>query len=206
MPSATTRFFLEVTLSMALIVMVSGCGTTVVQPPRDPPEPRPVFLLDHGRHTSLVVSTDTGQMVRYAYGDWRYYADGDTRLRSGLAALFCRTPATLARRELAGPPEEMAILRQLRVGVEQIHPLAVPGANADRLREELDALHARGEAEHLYVPEYDLVFAPYPEPYTWRNNSARKVAEWLRALDVEVKGLALISRWEVIEPEDGPSP
>lgn len=185
---------------MTFMLLVNGCGTTLVQAPQDAPDPRPVFLLDHGRHTSLVLSTEAGQLVRYAYGDWRYYAERDTRLRSGAAALFCSTPATLARRELSGPPEEAMVLRQLRVGVEKIHPLTVAGANADRLQKELDSLHAQGESQHLYVPEYDLVFAPYPEPYTWRNNSATKVAEWLGTLDVEVRGPALISRWEVVPP------
>lgn len=160
-----------------------------------------MFVLDHGRHTSLVLATDTGDMVRYAYGDWRYYAERDTRLRSGLAALFCRTPSTLARRELAGPPEETVLLGRLRVGVQTLHLLEVPGEDADRLRAELDALHAQGVDRHLHVGAYDLVFAPHPEPYTWRNNSATKIGEWLEAMGVVVRGPALVSRWEVVPPE-----
>jgi len=160
-----------------------------------------VFVVDHGRHTSLVLVTDAGDMVRYAYGDWRYYADQDTRLRSGVAALFWRTPSTLARRELAGPPEETVLLTRLRVGVQTIHLLEVRGADADRLRAELDALHVQGAERHQYVALYDLVFAPHPEPYTWRNNSAIKIGEWLEELGVEVKGPALVSRWEVLPPE-----
>jgi len=195
------RRILETTLIFSLLLFLSGCGTTYLQPPVDPPEPRAVFVVDHGRHTSLVLVTDTGDMVRYAYGDWRYYADQDTRLRSGFAALFCRTPSTLARRDLEGPPEEAVLLARLRVGVQTIHLLEVRGSDADRLRAELDALHAQGADQHQYVAVYDLVFAPHPEPYTWRNNSATKIGEWLEAMEVLVKGPALVSRWEVVRPE-----
>lgn len=181
-----------------VLLLLSGCGTTYLHPPTDPPEPRTVFLVDHGRHTSLVLATDTGDMVRYAYGDWRYYADQDTRLRAGFAALFWPTPATLARRELMGPPEPAVLLARSRVGVQALYPLEVAGSAADRLRADLDAVHAQGADRHLYVPDYDLVFAPHPQPYTWRHNSATVIGQWLRALDVEVSGLALVSNWSVV--------
>ncbi len=197
---------LEITSSLLFILFLSGCSTTYLTPPVNPPDPRTVFVVDHGRHTSLVIATDTGKLVRYAYGDWRYYADRDTRLRTGVAALFCRTPSTLARRELPGPAEEAALRVQMRVGVQMIHVLQVDGSDADRLRAELDAVHTQGADRHLYVAVYDLVFAPYPEPYTWRNNSTTKIAEWLDELGVAVGGPALVARWKVLEPEKRASP
>jgi hypothetical protein len=210
-PDAQTRetsssrpdFILDFTLSAVAIVMLSGCATYVT-PPKSVPDPRPAFLLDHGRHTSLVLSTPTGSMVRYAYGDWRFYADQDTSFRSGAAALFLRTPATLARRELPGPPEEEVLRRQLQVGVQEIHVLTVSGALANRLREELDALHALEPERHQYVAVYDLVFAPHPEPYTLWNNSNTRVAEWLRSLGAEVRGVALWPQWRIEPPGEEP--
>ncbi len=198
--------FLELASSLSLMLFLSGCSTTYLTPPVNPPDPRAVFVIDHGRHTSLVIATDTGKLVRYAYGDWRFYADRDTRLRTGAAALFLRTPSTLARRELPGPAEEAALRVQLQVGVQMIHALQVGGADADRLRAELDALHTQGADQHLYVAVYDLVFAPYPEPYTWRNNSTTKIGEWLDELGVAVSGPALVARWKVVEPEKPASP
>jgi hypothetical protein len=195
--------FLEITLSICFLILLTGCGTTYLQPPLNPPDPRAVFVVDHGRHTSLVIATEAGSLVRYAYGDWRYYADQDTRLRAGASALFCRTPSTLARRELQGPAEKAALLAQMQVGVQVIHALEVGGADADRLRTQLDALHAQEADRHQYVAVYDLVFAPYPEPYTWKNNSATKIARWLDEIGVEVKGLALVARWKVVAPETG---
>ena len=52
---------------LLLVVLLGGCTTTVVVPPA-PEQPRAVFLLDHGRHATLVLETAEGGLVRYAYG------------------------------------------------------------------------------------------------------------------------------------------
>ncbi len=192
------RFLVPVWALIAFLIhSVSGCSTTLIPPKGEVADPRPVFLLDHGRHTSLVVGTAEGSMVRYAYGDWRFYADQDMRLRTGLAALLWPTPATLARRELTGPADEVTLLSHLRVGVRGVYGLQVPGHAADRLRQELDEVHGKEPEKHQYVEVYDFVFAPHPEPYTFLNNSNTKVAQWLRSMEVEVRGPALLSIWRL---------
>lgn len=188
---------LECALIAVLIHLLSGCSTTLITQEAEAADPRPVFLLDHGRHTSLVVGTAEGTMVRYAYGDWRFYADQDMRLRAGLAALLWPTPAALARRELSGPSDEVTLLSRLRVGVRGVYGLQVPGHAADKLQQKLDEIHGREPEKHQYVEVYDFVFAPHPEPYTFFNNSNTKVAQWLRSMDVEVRGPALLSLWRL---------
>ena len=178
---------------------VTSCITTTLQPPADPVNPRAVFLIDHGRHSSLVISRSDGELVRYAYGDWRYYADQDTSLASGAAALFWPTPATLARAELNGPAEIEVLRGQLRVGVQDIHVFDVSGEAADRVAAELDSLHVQGVLEHQYVPAYDMTFAPHPTPYTWLSNSASVLASWLEQMGVEVEGPQLFASWRVAE-------
>jgi hypothetical protein len=185
----------------AVALFLTGCVTTVLTPPQNPDNPRTVFLIDHGRHSSLVISTDGGELVRYAYGDWRYYADQDTSIASGAAALFWPTPATLARGELKGPADVDTLRGQLRVGVQEIHVFEVAGVDADRVAQYLDELHLDGVADHTYVAAYDMVFAPHPEPYTWRNNSASVLADWVEEMGVEVRGLGLVASWEVATPE-----
>jgi hypothetical protein len=182
-------------------LFLSGCVTTVLTPPQDPDNPRTVFLIDHGRHSSLVISTDGGELVRYAYGDWRYYADQDTSIASGAAALFWPTPATLARGELDGPVDVDTLRGQLRVGVQEIYVFEVAGVDADRVAQDLDKLHLDGVADHTYVSAYDMVFAPHPEPYTWRNNSASVLVGWMEEMGVEVRGLGLVASWAVVTPE-----
>ena len=191
--------FLAISLAMSVIALAAGCATTTLHPPAEPVDPRVVFLVDHGRHSSLVISRSDGELVRYAYGDWRYYADQDTSLASGAAALFWPTPSTLARAEISGPPE-LAVLRgQLRVGVQEIYVFDVSGGDADRVTERLDALHLEGEKDHQYVSAYDMTFAPHPTPYTWFNNSASVLASWLEDMGVEVEGPKLFAFWRVTE-------
>lgn len=192
-------FFSAVTVAVALFL--SGCGTTLLYPPTDPVEPRVVFLIDHGRHSSLAISGDDGRLTRYAYGDWRYYADQDTSVASGVAALLWPTPATLARGELAGPPDVDTLRSQLRVGIEHIYVFEVAGEDADRVMGILDNIHTEGQEDHQYVPAFDMVFAPHPEAYTWRNNSASVVATWMDNLGVDVRGPALLASWRVVNEQ-----
>ena len=192
-----TRWLRVLLLAVSAVTVAEGCVTTTLHPPVDTEEPRTVFLVDHGRHSSLVIGRSDGDLVRYAYGDWRYYADQDTSLASGAAALLWPTPATLARAQLDGPVEVEVLRGQLRVGVHAIYVFEVAGSNADRVIEELDTLHLEGEAAHQYVAAYDMTFAPHPDPYTVLNNSASVLAGWLESLGVEVDGPALVASWRV---------
>ncbi|MFA9460067.1 hypothetical protein [Thiohalorhabdus methylotrophus] len=184
-----------------LCLLLVGCAATGVRPPPEPGNAsRAVFLLDHGRHASLVLSTPTGDLIRYAYGDWRYYAERDTGIGSGLAALFSNTPAALGRRKLPGPPEPGVVCLRVRVPVEALYPIRVAGDEVDALRRRLDGMHAEPD-RRLYVRAYDLVFVPYPGPYRLPITSNGKVAQWLRALDVEVEGDPLWSDWALEGPQ-----
>ena len=69
MPMPYTLPYVVILLLMATL---SGCGTTLIVPPDKPRDPAPVFVLDHGRHTSLVLSAANGTLHRYAYGDLAY--------------------------------------------------------------------------------------------------------------------------------------
>jgi hypothetical protein len=89
-------------LGALLALCLSGC-TTVVVPPARVAEPARVALLDHGRHASLVLKTAESGMVRYAYGDWDWYAQGTTGAIEGSAAVLWPTRAALGRRRLPGP-------------------------------------------------------------------------------------------------------
>jgi len=194
-PDRVSRWHAITAASVALFL--SGCVTTVLTPPENPDNPRTVVLIDHGRHSSLVISTDGGELVRYAYGDWRYYADQDTSIASGAAALFWPTPATLARGELDGPADVDTLRGQLRVGVQEIYVFEVAGVDADRVAHYLDELHLDGVADHTYVSAYDMTFAPHPTPYTWFNNSASILAGWVEELGVAVEGPRLFASWRV---------
>lgn len=187
---------------VVLAVVASVFGTTTLVSPEDPRSPRVVFVIDHGRHSSIAVETQSGTLVRYAYGDTRYYRDQDTSLLSGAAALLWPTEATLGRAELSGEATLSSLSAQLVVGVEEILVLHVAGDDADALSAELDRLHTQGLAEHVFVGAYGLVFAPHPRDYVWWHNSSTVVAAWLEDMGVEVRGLGLLASWDVVRTED----
>jgi hypothetical protein len=165
--------------------------------PEKPIDPRAIYVIDHGTHTSLVIQTSDNKMLRYSYGDFRYYALRDTSLASGAAALFWPTPATLGRGELEGPVSEKSLRGQLVVVVEQIYALEVAASKADRLILDLDAIYFAGKDQLVKVPEYGLNFAPHPIDYFWNSNSSTMIGVWLKQLGADVFGWALISSWNV---------
>jgi hypothetical protein len=197
-PTGTARAHpvLRRSLLIAALVLVAGCGTTIV-PPADPPQPVNVFILDHGRTPSLVLPAPDGGMTRYAYGDWNWYALRNTGVWDGVRALFWPTPGTLGRQPLEGPPTAQG-LRE-RLGPEayaEIVPVTVGRAEVERLRGRLDEAHRAG-ARRALVETLGLQFVPYPQPYTYLGNSNHAVAAWLRDLGCETRGLSLHSRWRV---------
>lgn len=183
-------------LALLLPLLLGGCVTTVV-PPEAPDDPVPVFLLDHGRHASLALPAAESGLLRYAYGDWTWYAESRPGLFAGVAALFCPTRAAFGRRHLAGDVSVAGLRRTLRVGVERIYELRVSRRAVQGLRAELEGLYAAGRAGELRNPEMDLVFVEHPEPYTGFHNSNRVVAGWLQRLGCRIEGPALFSRWRL---------
>lgn len=179
------------------MLLMSALLPTIIIAAERPNDPRAAFVIDHGTHSSLALETASGDLVRYAYGDMRYYALRDTSLASGAAALFLPTPATLGRADLVGPAKIETLRQQLVVGVETIYPLQVAGEKADALLSRLDQLHEKGQAEHISVAAYGLVFSPHPENYFWANNSSTVIAGWLRELEVGIFGWALTASWRV---------
>jgi hypothetical protein len=191
---------LRVPLVLLLLVtgLMAGCGTTRIVPPLDPHDPVPVFVLDHGRHTSLVLPAPDGSLHRYAYGDWRYYAERDTGMASGLAALLWPTQGALGHRVLPGPATAEAVRSQVRVVIVELHDLRVERQRVERLRARLDALFAQAQ-QRLDTPEVDLVFVPYPHDYSLGHNSNQMLADWLVELGCEVSRRPVLAGWRVQE-------
>lgn len=187
-----------------LVVALGGC-TAVIVPPPAPERPLRAAILDHGRHSSLMLELPAGEgLVRYSYGDWDWYALGRTGLGEGSAALLWPTQAALGRRKFPAPavsPSEMpaAAVALLRVPVEQAFWFA---AEEDRVRAlvgELDAVFAANEATKVYNPGFDLEFVHYPASYTLTDNSNARVAEWATALGADIQGSVLLSAWALRE-------
>jgi len=188
-------------LLLAALALLGGC-TTQILPPRDVTDPARVFVLDHGRHTSLVLPTPEGGLVRYAYGDWRYYAERETGLGHAVAALLWSTPGALGRRHLAGPPTAAMVRARVPLVIEMLYEIEVERARVEALRAELDAIFAAAGRE-LDTPETDLIFVPHPRAYNLRHNSNTAIAAWLVRLGCETRGPAILANWRISQPATG---
>ena len=179
--------------------LLAACSATIV-PPDAPISPVTVVVLDHGRHSSLVLPDTSDGAIRYSYGDWDYYVLRRTDLGTGARALFEPTPAALGRERLPVPPESAQLPALLKVPVVQRFPVDVERARASALREDLEDRFRSALDTKVYSPWFGLEFVRDPRPYTLTHNSNRVVAEWLAALGCEIRGRPVLSSWRLAAP------
>lgn len=181
---------------LSIVCLTLTACATVVAPPASPADPRTVYLLDHGRHSSLVLPAAAGdRLIRYEYGDWDWVALDRRGPVTLLGALFCPSQAGLGRRELSGPPESIG------VPIENLHAIDVEAENVRLLRERLEAIHETHRGEAVDNPLYELEFVHHPTPYTIAHNSNRVVADWLEDLGCHIEGPGWRASWEVRTPD-----
>ena len=184
--------------ALVACTLLTGCATTIVPPASK--DSVDVFLLDHGRTTSLVLPAPENRFVRYAYGDWNWYALGNTGLIDGLRALIGPAPAAFGRQELAGPADASTIRsRYPEPYIVNLHTIPVDRRQAERLRERLDAQHHAGRASGV-ARTVEFEFVPDPRPYSYFHNSNHAIAQWLRELGCETRGLSFSSQWRIASP------
>ena len=173
-----------------------ACATVVTPPPR-PADPVTVYLMDHGRTSSLVLPTADGALLRYVYGNWEWYALMRTGVRSGARAMLWPSPAALGRHRYPGPTDPASVRRAFGPWSEQIYPIVVSRAKVEKLEKELDALYQQNIATLHVNKDYDLEFVKHPQPYHLFHDSNRVIADWLSELGCEVRGLAINANWKI---------
>ena len=182
----------------ATAAAVSGCTHTVV-PPAEVAQPTRVFLLDHGRTSSIVIPHD-GALARYSYGEWRWYALGEHGPLRGSGALLSDTQAALGRRVFDAQPTVADVRATIDVPIQATWEIEVPATEARRLDSELSAIFRRA-SEVVHSAPARLRFVPHPEPYSLGHNSNHVTADWLRRMECRVDVDGPLSRWSVIERE-----
>lgn len=181
----------------AATVLVAGCTTTLV-PPVEVERGTRVLVLDHGRHTSLVIRIAEQRSVRYAYGEWRWFAERRQGPLRVFPVLFWPTQGALGRRALRRAPSPDALQGHVPV-IREALSLEVPADAARALRARLDERFARAVDRAVTRPEYALTFVPDPRSYALTHNSNHAVARWLRELGVTVRGWPVLARWRLAE-------
>lgn len=178
------------------VILLVGCVGRVVAPlPQNIEQPVAIYLLDHGRHASLVLPDGRGGMVRYSFGEWRWYVEGRRNLLSGAVALLWPTQAGLGRGLYPEIDEPEQFERLAPEGLEKIHTLQADAGSVQTLRRRLDARFEAADAEPVESEEFGLAFVPDPRRYSAVHQSNLVVADWLRQLGFEVLGTPWFSRW-----------
>jgi hypothetical protein len=175
-------------------LLLAGCAATLVAPPT-PAEPRGVYVLDHGRHTSLLLTGSDAKLWRYAYGDWRWYVGFERSPGRAVGALFWPSSAALGRATLHGPAEIGILQPQVGSVIEAVLAFEAEGARVDHLLATLDDLFVAQADTQRHSPELKLDVVEHPVPYTLTHNSNHVVAQWLEALGFEVHGSPMTGRW-----------
>lgn len=207
------------TLTIVLLLKVSllsgGCATSVALP-HNVEDPVAVYIVDYGRHSSLllpVVGSQSemdllGRVVlrEYAFGDWVYYAQNEDSICNGIRALLWKTEGTIGRRDLEGlgpsvdeAPIEAEGRIQRTLGVERVIGLAVERVYVESLLFRLDKRFDAGRMSHssLYNPRADMDFVPDARSYSVLRHCNHEVREWLVELGVEAKGAPIISEYRI---------
>jgi hypothetical protein len=184
-------------LIVSSLTLFASC-TTTIRAPAPIADPSVVLLLSHGISSSLVLADEKGRAVRFAYGDWRYYALGRTGIRNAIAAIVCPTPSALGRQVIEGAAEQPeALIAQIGIGYGEMLLIRAERQAVRRLRQQLESLFLAAIETRVYNPEPRLEFVRHPEPYSLFNNSNQKIAGWLRALGAEVSGVPLLPNWRL---------
>ncbi len=188
------------TVAIALAgALLAGC-THTVYPPAGVEHPARVFLLDHGRTSSVVLPQDE-TLVRYSYGEWDWYARNRTGIFRGSGALGTATRGALGRRALEVEPELSAVRAAVAVPIESAWRIDVPVAHARSLAKDLDHQFRVRAGDVVANPNVALHFVPYPADYSLAHNSNHMTATWLRRMDCRVEMRGPFSRWRVIPSE-----
>jgi hypothetical protein len=187
---------LPVLLVLAALLVQAGCTATVL-PPAAVDEPARIAILDHGRHTSLVLEEPGGAVVLYAYGDWEWFALRRTGPREASAAVLGPSQAALGKKHLPGPLTVQTMLEQVRVLVTDIIILHVERRRLDDLAARLDVVFRANISSLVHNDAYDLDFVYHPEPYSVFHNSNEVVADWLEELGCRVTRPSLFFTWKL---------
>jgi hypothetical protein len=185
-------------LGAAATVFLGGC-CSVVTPPAIVADPTPVYVLDYGRHSSLVLPNAEGLgLVEFAYGEWEWFARGNDPWYRVPRVLFLPGEGTLGRREL--PPTAGAGALRESTRVEEVLEVRVERARVSELEARLEERHRSAEGAVVHNPETGLDFVHDDDRYWILHECNAAVVEWLRELGASVRGRSVVACFEVRSP------
>jgi hypothetical protein len=146
---------------LAALILLSGCTNTIRLAER-PAETRSVYLVDLGRHTRLAFELPGGDLVEYAYGEWRWYAKMQDQWWRAPAVMLWPTQGTLGRWKWPAPGAGPRLLNAYEDVI--VLELAAEARLVDALVAELDWDFEQQSSERLRSASYRLDCGPYHRP------------------------------------------
>jgi hypothetical protein len=177
---------------LAAGLIAAGCGATVYSPAH-PANPTAIYMADYGRHSSVFFPMEDSGFVEYSFGDWNFYAMGNSTNSDGFHALFWSCSATMARRYThpeagkAGPsPLFGPRVFQLTVGRSQMQAV----------RDKLELRWRSLIKTRIYNPYEDMEFVRDPIHYSWLYTCNDWTAQLLREMGCKVDGITTFSSFQ----------
>jgi hypothetical protein len=158
-----------------------------------------VFVLDYGRHSSLVIPSESGDfLIEYAYGEWNWFALRKNRWHHVFLTLFFPTRGALGRRAFRARADTQAVRRACFA--EAVLEVIVEESNVGNLERRLEAeFEAHRETLH-YQPEFGLHFVHSDRDFHLFHNCNHSVSEWLREMGCEVQGPSMFADFKLKPP------
>jgi len=213
---------------ITLLNLTTAC-TNIITPPANITNPTNVYVLDYGRHSSLLLpnptesddKTLTPEFTEYAYGEWKWYARQNDSVWRIPATLFWPTTGTLGRNtwqvrnagdtfapntsQSSTNTDDNACMIVAAVA-NQFQTEQIIQITADRaaVTDLLDKLNNRFQAANVEQPVYNQAYRLHfvPEPnvkYTLFHNCNNEVVDWLRDLGCTVNGTGIFSTFKLTE-------
>jgi hypothetical protein len=189
--------FLRWVLMLALIGPIIGCGGTIV-PPASPTHPVTVYVADYGRHSTLIMPTDDGGMVEYAFGDWDWLAGMNRKWYRAVVALFFSNGSAFGRRFFDHIPSQQEF--DFNIEAKKHVTFEVDRGKMVALRDLLDRQYRAAEGTAVFSPDGNYMYVRDPERYWLFHNCNHVTERWLRELGCDVKGACVTSKFKVAKP------
>ncbi len=183
-------------LALAAVLGQASCATTIV-PPEEVEDPVRVHVIDYGRHSSLVLPGEEGALIEYAYGEYRWFAEGESQWYRVPAVMLFPTEGTLGRLEVTPP---RADIDRIARGARYLS-FDVDAARAAALRSELDEQFEAGGESIVNPAMGALEFVTHPDRYSLFYNCNHATAAWLRELDCRIVGWPVLSNFRLREQD-----
>lgn len=184
--------------ALAVLVLLCGGCATRVTPPAQLRDPVTVYVVDYGRHSSIILPTGGPRMMEYTYGDWEMYANNHYRWYSGWIKLLISEKGALGRRAIEYTDNEQWM--RMRIWAKRLMKVEVERAKAAELLLDLERAYDRRIATMIVNVPIETHFVRHDSRYWLMHTCNQVTADWLRKLGCEVRGAAILSNFRIEPP------